>query len=124
MTTTSEINEIQTLQFELIKRSSWNEFDGAAVVKSLEENRELWTAAVMHDDRLMSLRDIADGYWHADTLHILPAPGCEDALMKLAKKWEADEVSWIGGKEACDLLGSWSREEEAIKKKILRVWWD
>jgi hypothetical protein len=129
---------IQELQFELIKKSSFNEFDGEKVVKDLEDNKELWRGAVMtcgsysrpnsvgYSDvtDLLCLRDISENYWNVDTLFITPKLGKEEELEKLAKSWGADEIDYYGGEQACDMLGSSSPELRANKKQILRIWWD
>jgi len=129
---------IQELQFELMKQSTLNEFDGEEVVKSLQEHEDLWRGVIM--DRasycfhgrlgdqedgekidLIKLRDIQDNCWNVDTVYLLPQEGKEDEIYKLAKKWGANEVDWIGGQEAGSLLGSSGMKN---KKQILRVWWD
>jgi hypothetical protein len=131
------MNKPQKLQFELMKLATFNEFDGEKVVKSLEENPDLWKGALMtrgsysrpnsegYSDvtDLISLRDLPD-YWNVDTLFITPKAGKEDELKKLAKKWGADEVDWIGGERAANAIGSWSPETRANPKQILRIWWD
>jgi hypothetical protein len=119
------MNRVQELQFQLMESASFNGFDGPNVVTSLRNHSDLWRGAVMDRlDSLIKLRDISDGYWNIDTLYILPVDGRENELMALAKKWGADEVDWIGGEQACMLLGSYSRGMDRKKKIILRVWWD
>lgn len=118
------MNAVQELQFRLMELASFNSFDGPTVVKDLTEHPELWRGAVMHDDRLMSLRDIPEGYWHCSTLHILPVAGREDELEALTKNWAADEVDWIGGEKACFALGEYHPELRANPRVFLRVWWD
>lgn len=41
------MNTIQDLNFELMKRATFNHFNGEEVVKSLEEHKDLWRGAVM-----------------------------------------------------------------------------
>lgn len=126
----------QELQLELMKLASFNSFNGEKVVKSLLKHKDLWKSALMDGVayskggqgfeaciNLIKLRDLPD-YWNVDTLFILPVPGKEDELEALAKTWKADEVDYIGGKQACDFLGAWSQEGTNNKKTILRVWWD
>lgn len=130
---------IQELQFELMERASFNGFDGEKVVASLQNHSNLWRGVVM--DRayygeanehgwvsggvnLIKLRDIKDNYWNVDTLFILPTQGKETELELLAQEWGADEVDWVGGEEACRMLGSYSPEGRSNSKAILRVWWD
>ncbi len=128
----------QELQFELMKKATFNGFAGEHVVASLQENKDLWRGVVMDSAdycfhgadesdekiRLIKLRDIHAGHWNVDTLYLLPSRGKERELESLARDWGADEVSWIGGRNACSMLGSYSREQEQNDKAILRVWWD
>jgi hypothetical protein len=126
---------VQEIQFELIKKASFNGFDGPYVVKSLEQNPKLWRGVVL--DRgtycfhgssenvlkidLIKLRDIQENTWNVDTLFILPEPGKESELEEIAREWGADEVDWIGGREAGQLLGASMLNGP---KQILRVWFD
>jgi hypothetical protein len=64
------------------------------------------------------------GGWSADTLYVLPAEGQEEALEKLAKRFKADEIKWLDGKESLSLLGYWKKDIEKSPKLILSVWWD
>jgi hypothetical protein len=52
-------------------------------------------------------------------MYILPAPGRERELKKLAQQWGADEIRWIEGAEASQFLG-----QHGTDKKVLEVWWD
>jgi len=115
----------QQQAFDMMRTASFNSFDGDLVVNDLEAHRDLWVGAVM--DRLNSLiklRDIRDGSWNIDTLWIIPAFGKEHELYELASQWNADELDWIGGDEACHLLGSYSQAGRENRRSILRIWWD
>lgn len=119
------MNDIQALQFELMRKASFNEFDGNHVVDSLLAHQDLWTGVVMDradywykDGRnghsepvdLIKLRDIHEGYWNVDTVYILAAEGKEDALELLVRKeWGADEIDWM---------------QNTHIGKYLRVWFD
>lgn len=119
------MNRIQQLNMDLIRESSFNSFDGEQVASALTDHPELWRGVVLDRmDSLIKLRDIADGHWNVDTLFILPKVGKEDELKAMADTWDADEVDWIEGKEAAELLGAWLRGSGDAKKVILRVWWD
>lgn len=119
------MNTIQKLQFELMKRASFNEFDGEAVVRDLESHEDLWHGVVMTRlESLIQLRDIVNDYWNVDTVFIIPRIGKEDELERLVSGWQADEVFWIGGDEAGMLLGALSPRIRSNPKLILRVWWD
>lgn len=142
---------IQQIQFKLMKAASFNDFNGARVVDDLKRQSNLWKGAVMDrsfgtfvspdelKDRpgsafggqfyvggidLIKLRDIHEDAWNVDTLFITPVAGKEDALERLAKTWQADEVDWIGGEEADKMLGHYSPETRNNPKQILRIWWD
>jgi len=129
-----KINKTQKLVFELMKKATFNEFDGKKVVKDLIENRDLWRAVVMDREAyspynesllvidLIKLRDLEADVYNVDTVFILPADGDEvmRKLETLAKSWNADEIDWITGKEANRCLGIGGFKGE----KILRIWWD
>jgi hypothetical protein len=125
---------VQDIQLELIRRSSFNAFNGGQVVSSLLAHRELWESVVM--DRvgimrpghlpahgLIKLRDLADNCWNVDTLYVL-TPDVRSAR-ELARIIE-QEQDWGGmvrvhddQEDIDDALGS-GREERAI----VRAWWD
>lgn len=65
---------IQDLHFELMRRASFNDFDGESVVNTLKEHRDLWKGAIMDRDNLIPLRDIPSNYWNVDTLYLTPVP--------------------------------------------------
>jgi hypothetical protein len=116
------MNKAQELHFELMKLSSFNSFDGGQVVADLSRDEDLWRGAILLGAELLTLRDIEDGFWHGDTLYMLPAAGREDELEALARCWNADEVDWIGGRKAEQLLGHWAQDDNP--RRILRLWWD
>jgi hypothetical protein len=125
---------VQQIQFELLRRSSFNAFDGERVVASLLAHRDLWESVMM--DRvgimrpghlpahgLIKLRDLADNCWNVDTLYVL-TPNVRSAR-ELARIIEQEE-GWGGmvrvhddQQDVDDALGS-GREERAI----VTVWWD
>ena len=115
---------VQELQLELIELVEHNSLKGKKVAKLLRDNRHLWRGTMMPSRRLDSLRDMENGYWSADTLYILPKEGQEDALDKLAPKFRADEITWLGGKESVELLGFWKKGIENNPSLVLALWWD
>ena len=129
-----KINKTQKLVFELMKRATFNEFNGKKVVKDLIENKDLWRSVVMDREayspyneselviNLIKLRDLEQDVYNVDTVFILPAEGDEvmRKLEKLAQNWNADEIVWITGREANRCLGIGGFKD----KKILRIWWD
>ena len=117
-----EINGVQKLQFELMKKASFNDFNGERVVKDLEAHLDLWQGVVMKRDGLIPLRDIKDNFWNIDTLYILAEDGKEEQIETRARTWNADVISWLGDEEAHSLLGDYN--DKNYGKKVLFVWWD
>jgi hypothetical protein len=116
------ISEVQQVQLDIIERTKFNAFDGQKISRLLKENRDLWRAVLMPLD-LISLRDMSEGSWHADTLYIYADDGCQYRLEELVREqFNADEVQWIGSSEAEDILGT--AEVEGRSQVILLVWWD
>ena len=124
----------QEIQLELIRRHTYNAFNGERVAASLLRHRDLWKAVMM--DRfclsnpgnlprmgLIKLRDLPHNDWNVDTLYIL-APDKESARRLAAI---AETEAW-GGEvcvhDAADdvdgaLGGSYPREQA-----IVSIWWD
>jgi hypothetical protein len=120
--TTKKISESQKIQLDIIARTHFNFFDGKKIVELLKENHKMWRAVLMPLD-LVSLRDLEDGSWHADTMYIYPEDGYHFQLEELAREqFNADEIQWIGGSDAVDMLGT--TEVEHKSRVILSVWWD
>ncbi len=53
----------------------------------------------------VKLGELHDDGWSVDTLYVTATAGQEDGLEQLSNRWNADQVDWIGGEEACRLLG-------------------
>lgn len=117
-----KISEVQQIQLDIIEKTNFNFFNGRKIAQILKENHRMWRAVLLPLN-LISLRDMEDGYWHADTLYIYPEDGYQSQLEELVKEQlNADEVHWIGGDDAVDLLGT---TEVANKSYvILEAWWD
>lgn len=74
---------------------------------------------------LISLRDMEENRWHADTLYIYVEDGYQFQLEELVREqFKADEVHWIGGSSAVDILGVSGEGIEEMTEVILSVWWD
>ena len=117
-----KISEAQRIQLEVIRHTNFNLFDGSKITKLLEANHRMWQSVLMPLD-FISLRDMQDGRWHADTLYIYPEDGYQLELEELVREqFNADEIDWIGGSEAVDMLGT--TEVEQKSQVILSVWWD
>jgi hypothetical protein len=89
------INRAQQLQLDLLRLASANALDGDQVANDLEAHLDLWEAAVIKRDDLISLRDLHRGVWNADTLYVVAAEGREDELLELAQTWGADNVGYL-----------------------------
>jgi len=120
--TSKSISEAQTIQLDIIARTNFNFFEGRKIADLLKENRRMWRAVLMPLD-LISLRDMESGRWHADTLYIYPEDGYQFQLEELVREqFNADEIGWVGGSSAVDMLGTTEVEEKSYV--ILEVWWD
>lgn len=127
---------VQDIQLELVRRSSFNAFDGEKVAASLLRHRHLWRAVLMdrlglpnfnHPGRLLTaslikLRDLSSDVWNVDTLYVL----CDtrEQARQLARL--ADEEDWGGeprlyeDQEEIDYALGTGRREYGL----LSVWWD
>jgi hypothetical protein len=117
-----KIGKSQKFQLDLIARTNFNLCNGKRVAELLRENRKMWLSAYMPLDAI-SLRDMDTGSWHADTLYIYAADGWQHSLEELVREqFEADEVHWIGGSSAANMLGI--SPLKRTSNVILSVWWD
>jgi hypothetical protein len=117
----AEISGVQTLQFELMRRSSFNSFDGTKVARDLINHRSLWCGAMIDrlgGDALIKLRDLNSNSWNVDTLYVLSSGAGDAKLDALARSWRADSITWVGGQAAARLLGT------TDNYRVLEVWWD
>jgi hypothetical protein len=127
---------VQEIQLELIRRTRFNAFDGAAIYASLLRHRSLWLAVLL--DRpgvpnyeepsfllmsgLIKLRDLPANLWNADTLFVLTETRAQARqLARIAEDEEwAGEVQVYEDQRPIDRsLGSGRREYG-----LLSVWWD
>ena len=107
----------QQLQFELMKKASFNNFDADKVIKDLKANTHLWDAALMDQPDLKKLRDLPSDIWNVNTLYILTAMKSEQ-LYKLASAWNPSTIRWIEGEQAANRLGAYISGDY-----ILCLWW-
>lgn len=128
---------VQEIQLELMRRRSFNEFDGPKVVASLERHRDLWIAAYMdrfglhhaeHPDwfpfsSLIQLRDLRYNHWNVDTLVVLTET-VEHArrLADIARQedWRADELIVQENEEELGMALGIS----PCPYRMLTAWWD
>jgi len=117
----TSVTKIQGIQLDLLRRSSFNNLNGRQVAGDLLSHRRLWCAALIDrlgTDALIKLRDLDENAWNADTLYVLSSRQDDRALARLARRWHADAITWVGGAAASRLLG------DSSPARILEVWWD
>lgn len=82
----------------------------------------MWRSAYLPLNSI-SLRDLEENMWHADTLYIYSENGWQFPLEELVREqFGADEIQWISGSNAADILGV--SELEQTSDAILSIWWD
>jgi hypothetical protein len=119
-----KISKAQKFQLDVIARTNFNFCEGRKVAELLKENRRMWRAALMPLS-LISLRDLEENSWHADTLFLYAEEGWQHSLEELVREqFNADEVHWIGGSSASDYLGVSDPELKKKSNVVLSVWWD
>lgn len=117
-----KISEAQNFQLEVIAKTNFNNFNGREIARWLRENHKMWKTVLLPLD-FISLRDMDDGHWHADTLYIYPEEGYGFQLEEIMKEqFQADETQWHGGSSASQMLGT-SKVKDA-SYVILSAWWD
>jgi len=117
-----KISEAQQIQLDIIAKTNFNFFSGRKIAEWLKENHRMWRAVLLPLD-FISLRDMADGHWHADTLYIYPEDGWQFKLEEIMKEqFGADETRWVSGSQAADMLGTTEVEDKSYV--ILEAWWD
>lgn len=110
----NNINTTQMLVFDLLKRASFNGFDGEHCVKFLINNKDKWNGVMFKNNDYYALRDIDDDSLHIDTVEVL----CRDeetarSFMKVLKKnLSPDDIS-------IDKLDYNSKD-----KRRITMWWD
>lgn len=127
---------MQDIQLELIRRTTFNDFDGEEVCELLARHRGLWRAALL--DRvgvpnyaeptrlltggLIKLRDLKDNVWNADTLFVLTKSIA--AARELAAAFEAAEMGAMP--EVHDDMAENDNAMGTGRQTygILTVWWD
>ena len=111
----TEVNTTQMIVFDLIKRASFNGFDGEHTVNYLIKNKNKWIG-VMPEIEDYALRDIDDDIVHIDTL-LVKCESIEVAkefLPLLKRNLSPDEIDLI--EDTQDYNGK--------SKRIIRMWWD
>ncbi len=116
------ISESQEIQLEIIAKTNFNRFSGKDIAKWLRENHKMWRAVLLPLN-FISLRDMDDGHWHADTLYIYFEDGWGFELEEIMREqFHADETRMIGGETAGDMLADSEVDDKSYV--ILEAWWD
>jgi hypothetical protein len=119
-----KISSAQKFQLKVIARTNFNFCNGRRIAELLKENKKMWCSVLMPLD-FISLRDMEENCWHADTLYIYAEEGYQYPLEELVREqFNANEVHWIGSSGAADMLGDSSISLENKSQMILSVWWD
>ncbi|MCC6299273.1 MAG: hypothetical protein IT314_08235 [Anaerolineales bacterium] len=117
-----QISEAQEIQLDIIAKTNFNLFRGRDIAAWLRRNHKMWRAVLLPLD-FISLRDMDDGHWHADTLYIYPEAGWGFELEEIMREqFQADETSWIGGETAAEMLADSEVEDKSYV--LLEIWWD
>jgi hypothetical protein len=117
-----KISEAQQVQLDIIANTNFNFFNGKRIAEWLKANRTMWRAVLLPLN-FISLRDMDDGHWHADTLYIYPKDGWGFKLEEIMREqFQADETSWIGSEIASEMLGISEINDSSYV--ILEAWWD
>lgn len=127
---------VQEIQLELIRRTTFNDFDGQRVYDSLLKHRDLWLAVLL--DRpgvpnyatprrlltsgLIKLRDLPDNLWNADQLFVLTET--RDQARQLAaiaeqEDWAGEIIPYENQEDIDYALGTGRREYG-----LFSIWWD
>ncbi|HCI80723.1 MAG TPA: hypothetical protein DHW02_13650 [Ktedonobacter sp.] len=130
--TFSQLNEIQRLQFELLRHTHYNLLDGERVVNDLLAWRELWYSAtagrlpmfpekkgVLHIE-LVLLRTTRWEQWPVDMLYIWTNDEHIEILRKrIEERWEPSDI----GAYTPDEEMHWATIRDP-HDRVLWVWWD
>lgn len=99
------INTTQQLVFELLKRASFNGFDGEHTVSYLVKNKDKWNGVMPKID-YYALRDIGHDMFHIDTIEV----SCRS-------EETAETFSVL-------LKRNLHPQECFVDKNIITLWWD
>ncbi len=129
------INDIQQLQFELLRRVRYNLLDGASVVRDLIDWRDLWYSVIatrlpllrrqengLHADADLSLlRTTRWNDWPVDTLYIWTSDEAVTQLKHLIEgRWQPSEIEILLPDAVEMIFANLSDPHNCV----LFVWWD
>lgn len=132
----------------LIERHSFNSMNGKQVAADLRAERRLWDAVIFYrTDVGITIRDMPDGSYNADTVSILTDTDRWELLYPFLKQWSADSITVLlpeqalvgerysvdevepyilktthpGARQLSDELCSHHENENRV---LIHVWWD
>jgi hypothetical protein len=126
---------VQDIQFELIRRTNFNDFKGEQVCELLERHRHLWRAVIFDQpgvpnytrpgrlltSGLIKLRDLEDNIWNVDKLFVLTHT--PDGASELAAAFDEANLGamprFYENDEETDMAIGMFREVYGL----LTVWW-
>jgi hypothetical protein len=145
-----KISEPQRLILNLMKYTSFNNFDGVLIAKNLIHHCEFWDALIMERQyatyitdqeiegghnfvkgiNLIKLRDLHPSVekrlgfptYNVDTLFILTAHPIKIKNLCKKYKWGASTIEILSRHESSKILGGFTGLNK--KTRIVRVWWD
>ena len=92
------ISQTQELILSLIRKANRGKLIGWHVTESLQWNQDLWIVAAATREKpgapIAPLRGIEHDEYQIDTIWVIPAPGREAELTKLAETWDSDGIEW------------------------------
>lgn len=115
-----ELGDVQKLYLELIKKSSFNNFDGEVVVEKLCERKDLWKSVIMTQCSGLgiTLRDLSGDHNNVDSLVVLTNKDCLNEFLEFVEEaFNADEKTVCEGNAATQYLGG----GEGV---VVEFWWD
>ena len=118
-----KISEAQQIQLDIIAKTNFNLFNGKRDCGVAEKKIVRCGVRSCCPWTLSRFEIWIVVIWHADTLYIYPEEGWQLKLEEvLREQFNADEVSWIGGSSAADMLGTSEVQDKSYV--ILEAWWD
>ena len=116
------MSKAQDLILNCIEFNSFNDFDGAVVVRELRKSADLWEAVIFHKypNGELTLRDLPDDLYF-DTLFIRSSGKNDEKLYSLMHELRADEINWLDDIKS-DRFGGFKLY--IPDRRVLRAWWD
>jgi hypothetical protein len=131
----NNISKIQKYLLNLIKETSFNNFDGKKIYKDLIKYSYLWKGVVFgrfFNYELIILRDLPEGIYNADTIFISIPSKNLDKFKKIVEKWDPSTINIISlppsqskkinKKERFNLFKMWG-DTDTGDLAIIKLFW-